>query len=47
LRRWHEANPPKSAKRCAIATLPNQHESGTFRPAGAKRCSGLPKLPKG
>jgi hypothetical protein len=23
---------PKSAKRCAIATLPNQHESGTFCP---------------
>jgi hypothetical protein len=23
----------KSAKRCAIATLPNQHESGTFCPS--------------
>jgi hypothetical protein len=22
----------KSAKRCAIATLPHQHENGTFRP---------------
>jgi hypothetical protein len=22
----------KSAKRCAIVTLPNQHESGTFLP---------------
>jgi hypothetical protein len=26
-----EPKAPKSAKRCAIATLPNQHESGTFR----------------
>jgi len=24
----------KSAKRCAITTLPNQHESGTFCPYG-------------
>jgi hypothetical protein len=23
---------PKSPQRCAIATLPNQHESGTLRP---------------
>jgi hypothetical protein len=23
----------KSPERCAIATLPNQHESGTFSPA--------------
>jgi hypothetical protein len=25
---------PKSAERCAIATLPDQHESGTFSPRG-------------
>jgi hypothetical protein len=27
----------KSPKRCAIATLPNQHESGTFSPAKARK----------
>jgi hypothetical protein len=27
----------KSPKRCAIATLPNQHESGTFSPAKAMK----------
>jgi hypothetical protein len=37
LRRSHEANQPKSARRCAIATPPNRHESGTFRHAGAER----------
>jgi len=32
----HEPNLAKSAKRCAIVTLPNQHESGTFSP-----CEGM------
>src|SRR6202041_3534465 len=32
LRRVGEQEMPKSAGRCGIATLPNQHESGTFSP---------------
>jgi hypothetical protein len=44
----HEENLPKSAKRCAIATLPDQHESGTFCPCegkqAANRCLGQPEL---
>jgi hypothetical protein len=36
---------PKSAMRCAIATPPNQHESGTFAHARAKKCRWRPELP--
>jgi len=32
LRRGCEQEMPKSARRCGIATLPNEHESGTFGP---------------
>jgi len=35
LRHSHGREMAKSAKRCAITTLPNQHESGTFCPYGA------------
>jgi len=32
LRRGCEQEMTKSARRCGIATLPNEHESGTFGP---------------
>jgi len=46
LRAWHAPNLPKSARRCAIATLPDQHESGTFRLGRAERRRRRPKLPE-
>jgi hypothetical protein len=37
LRLWHRPDLSKSTRRCAITTLPDRHESGTFRAGKAKK----------